>query len=94
MGFSEEEKDKIEAIYQCVWLLPSEFKDKLLQNVGNENLKIQLKGKKNRFAIITDLTGDDVRIRYVNDSSVTVPISKIAGFTTSTDWYRQRKAVK
>ena len=91
---SDEEKDRLKAIFRGVWLSPTEFLEELKRHVGQQNLRIQLKGpgQKNHSGSITKIMNDIVEISYMNDGNVEVNISKIAGFTTPTDWYRQRKS--
>lgn len=91
---TDEDKDHIRAIFRGVWLSPDAFLEALKRHIGQQNLKIQLKGseQRNHSGIITSIIGDRVEINYGNNEVIKVDATKIAGFTTPTDWYRQRKS--
>ncbi len=93
MVFSKEDKDKINDIQRSVWIPPEEFRKKLIENEGI-GVKLQLKGEKNRYVTISDVSEDQVKLTDYNGKTITVALSEIGGFTTITDWYRQRKTKK
>ena len=94
LTLSAEDKDRIKTIFRGAWLSPTEFLDDPKLHVGKKGLRIQLKRacQKNRSWTNAEIINDTAGISYKNDGTVKVNVARIAGITTTTDMYRQRKS--
>ena len=91
--FTAKDREEVGAIQKDAWKSPEEFRQLLIANKRSDGVEVQLKGKgeRNRYAIIHEVNVNEVTLRYTDGEVLKVPMSRIAGFTTNTDWYRQRK---
>ena len=84
------DRNKFGEIQKSAWITPSEFKTKLIENQGKD-IKLQLKGEKNRYVTIVRVSQNEVTLSEPEGNNISVPLSNVAGFTTDTNWYRYRK---
>lgn len=64
---------------------------KKINRKQGEDIKLQLKGEKNRYVTIVRVSQNEVTLSEPEGNNISVPLSNVAGFTTDTNWYRYRK---